>query len=226
MLVPCAGCSVINFSELIKKLTDEDIVVSLIKLSVDYAEAIQLDEIIAEMVDIIRHSSEKIVLFGHSMGGILILKLLECLSPNELNQISGIVFSSSVPPHTVETLQRKIPNVNSDSFQEYLIELGNLNKAHFEDEFFKEYLFERIKRDFSILKELELQADIDYNEIFKKIPTLVIKGEEEPMHEEFLLQWLDYENIDMKTLSGDHFHYKQNTEKIALEIKKRGVLID
>lgn len=204
----------------------EDTAVNLIKLSVDHAEEIQLDEIMNEMIHIIKSSSEKIVLFGHSMGGILILKLLECLSPQDLDKVSKLILSSSVPPHTLETLQRKIPNVNSYAFQDYLIELGNLSPSHFEDDFFKEYLLERIKRDFSMLKELTLGIDMDYNQIFRKIPTVIIRGNEEPMHDEFLFQWLDYENIDMKTLSGDHFHYKQNAEQIALEIKRRGALID
>lgn len=206
-----------------QKISEAGIPVHMVKLSVDQEEEIEIKDIMANMMQLLEQTSHKTVLFGHSMGGILILKLLESLSTQQLNKIAGLVFSSSTPPNQLKTLQAGIPPVQSEEFIHYLLDLGNLSREHFEDSFFIDYILERMKRDFSLLKDIELNQDLSYyNRIFEAIPTLVLRGNNEKMHEKYLLHWEDYAQIQQKALEGNHFYFQQNTDQIVQEITKRG----
>ncbi|MGE7908211.1 thioesterase domain-containing protein [Lysinibacillus xylanilyticus] len=223
ILVPCAGCSIFSFMELSKKLTNDGIEVNHIKLSVDQDVDIKVDDIIQEIQEIIVKSPEKTIIFGHSMGGILILKLLECLPTNQLEKIKGLIISSSVPPCQLKKLQSRIPNVESNDFIQYLINLGNLKSDHFNDSFFRNTIFNRIKNDFLLLKEIELEKNKNFHQdIFNKIPSIILRGDHEQLHEDYLSRWSEYPKLEIKVLKGDHFYFKQNIDSIFLEIKKRG----
>ncbi len=164
VVVPFAGGSSQSFSNW-KKMLEEDVEINFIdypghgsrigeKLISDFSELIR--DMIRQLTTI---ADQPVILFGHSMGGVVSAYVAaECYRNYGIN-FKGIILSSCYSPQKLG--EKKHIELSDEQLEHYLISERNIPEDIIKTKEFKRFLFPAIKNDFKVLhgfqyKELQL----------------------------------------------------------------------
>lgn len=175
-----------------------------------------LVEDIESLVTIYHHEldpflSEKTILFGHSMGGIVVFRLTQilekCGQPPERIYLSG-----SFPPHKKMT---KVSHLNKQDFLDYVVSLGGIPEKLLEHEELLDFFLPIIRSDFKAIEH--------FKPIPQKIhtPASVFIGKEDKTQSYSTSEWNKWlENMSLQEFDGGHMFILSNTEDVANAIIK------
>lgn len=155
-------------------------------------------------------SDDDYVIFGHSMGSIVLYEIYYKLIKNKCKMPKFIIFSGSdIPKGEHENLSE----LDEEAFKEYFYDLGGFSSESLENEELLEYIFEVLREDVRLLDEYEyVLKDQKIN-----CPVVVMNGKDDDLIST-KEDWAKLTNKSCKYIefSGGHFYlFKDN--KLVVE---------
>lgn len=154
------------------------------------------------------------VLFGHSMGGLVLIHSLEELCPLLGDSLRGIILSSCLPPERIQG--RKSEFQTEQQLLDYLCMLRNVPIELANSMEFKQYILPYVSNDFRILDEYDLRLNVvprcSFHAIWGDLDYGITK--------ENMEGWQKYsiETINWYKVNGTHFYFEENVEMAASTI--------
>ncbi|MEA3315870.1 MAG: alpha/beta fold hydrolase [Campylobacterota bacterium] len=155
------------------------------------------------------------ILFGHSLGGLLVYLLTIFIQKKKQNRPNKLIISGKSSPNTkVKDIRYNLPQ---NEFIKKLKDLNGTPSAVLEHKELFEFFEPIIRADFQAIETF------DYLEN-KKVKTdlMVLTGSEEKnFSKEEIFNWKNYttKNYTFHELSGDHFFIYNDIEKVCNLIK-------
>ena len=148
------------------------------------------------------------VLFGHSMGGILVYETLRQLGKQKLPLPKEIIMSA-----TSLMGFRNIPDIsgyNDDQLADYLYEMGGTDKTLLSNDGFRECFFPIIRNDYKLVREYSA------GNLQISVPVLALSGTKDPYVErEKLLNLKEFApKFKLVDIEGGHF-FIEDKKKIC-----------
>ena len=176
------------------------------------------DDIFEEIKD---RLDEPYVLYGHSMGAILVTLVAEKIQQNNLSlPIALFVSGSSGPVTRKEVLNTHL--IPDQEFLQRLYSIGGYSAEILSNNEFLDYSLPILKSDFKALNTYV------YRGIEKlKVRIHVMIGTEEQMNLSVSQSWQKLTNFDVKVhqFDGNHFFIYKHTEAILALIKDETLLV-
>lgn len=157
--------------------------------------------------------SNDFIIYGHSMGASLSLRVTNLLEKNGWNPLYLVVSGNSGPGSTED---RNIHSLAHDEFRSKLIELGGTDDDIFENEEFFDFFAPILRADFELIEKKDLTGEPPV-----KAPIYAVMGTEEEAVNE-ILNWSKFtsSDFDYKLLEGGHFFIHKYPQKVADIISK------
>lgn len=186
------------------------------KFANDFNELVEDAE--SQIIDRIERYLEEndkssIILFGHSMGGVVLAHILDALYSKFGDSLKGIIFSSCLPP---DKIQAGEPYFQTDQqLVDYLCMARSIPVDVANSKEFKQYILPYVKNDFRILGE--------YDSKLNALPKCTIYGIwanlDYGITKENMIGWQKYSNspIYWYEAKGTHFYFEEN-ETMAADI--------
>lgn len=228
IMLPYAGGSAQTYYNLGKKLNEPGrVLIKAIdysghasrfrsKLAKDFDDLkedakIQIMEILKKQIDM--NPSVSVIIFGHSMGGLVTSYILKDLYEAYPENIKAAVISACLPP---ESIGKRIKMTYTEKeLKEYLCNVRNISADIVNEQEFTEFILPYVKNDFRIMNEfvpalLDLSicsvyciwAEMDYG-----------------ISKDIMSGWQNYANTNIKWYKarGTHFYFEENEDE-TLEI--------
>ncbi|MBB6269859.1 surfactin synthase thioesterase subunit [Pedobacter cryoconitis] len=158
-------------------------------------------------------NSKHFLIYGHSMGAYLALKVTKMLEHDNISPV-GIIVTGNAGPKISENKKRYL--LNEKDFVKEVKKLGGLPSEVLENQELLDYFMPILKADFEISEENNLERDSTIN-----VPIYSLMGDTEE-HADKITNWSKYTRSDFKheVLSGDHFFIYNHPERLAKIITK------
>lgn len=158
------------------------------------------------------HLKAPYVLYGHSMGGLLVYLLLQKIVKEKIRLPLHIVVSGRNSP----SIKRKkiISTYASEAFWNELKEMGGVPEAILADEEMKQYFEPILRSDFRLVETYQYLPVAP-----NTVPITVIFGSDEDIKKEDLFLWKQETTaaVDFIELPGGHFFiFEQVTSIVSL----------
>lgn len=164
--------------------------------------------------DIAKHDY---MLFGHSMGALLVYELLQKIKAAGGKKPLHAFFSGKTPPH----IKRKkfYSTLSAEEFEKEIMSLGGTPPEFFKYPELKELFVPILRNDFKITETVIERPEIS------KLPfdISVLVGTEEEITQEEAKAWQLHtaEKCNLHFIHGDHFFLLKETEAVTAIINQR-----
>ena len=105
---------------------------------------------------------EAYVLFGHSMGGLMILHILDQLEEQGKRMPEGVILSGASVPEECPN-RKKVKDMSEDEFLNMVYEQGGTSREIMETEEFRECFLPIIRADYTVLDD-RLSSQVQHNQ--------------------------------------------------------------
>ncbi len=172
-----------------------------------------------EAADTIKEFSDKpILLYGHSMGGIIAFQTSFELAEKYGTAAAGLFISASVPNYSQTSKMNgiKMSELNDEEFCDKLIEFEAIDKRIFRVKSFKEIYLPVIRSDFYMTENF-----IPTDNIKLDSDMFIYGGSgDKIISAQLLNEWKVHTNkkIQINVMSGGHFFVRQHKERICSDI--------
>lgn len=159
-------------------------------------------------------NSSKFIIFGHSMGASLMLRIVNLLEKVNMYP-SYLIVSGNPGPMVTNKIRKKRYLMNNESFKDELKLLGCSNEIIDNNELFN--FFEPILRaDFEVIEKNKIKIELPV-----KVPIFAIMGSEEEFVSQ-IFSWADCTTASFKyqIMDGDHFFIHNQSIRIASIFKQ------
>lgn len=169
-----------------------------------------IEEMAESILSQISNSEQDYVLFGHSMGALVILEIYRKLKKRGQNLPKKVLLSGMKPPHLY--VRRNYHLLDEERFKDKLFEMGGIPKEITTDEEFTNHLFYLLRNDF---KAVESYQYTDNLPIFD-CPVTVFNSEAD-IARETMKEWALYTNhsFEYYQFEGTHFFINENTRTVV-----------
>lgn len=180
-----------------------------------------IDEAIMDIISKIQGQIEhsEYCLFGHSMGAIIVYRLLHFIETNNLKKPEFVFISGTHPPH-IKKEKREIYKLPDNEFIEVLKGYGGTPREFFKNQELIEFFLPILRSDFKIAsfgfdgidKIDKLDSDIN----------ILYGTYEENFTRDDAKDWALYTNgkCNFYEINGDHFFINKNYEEVISIIKE------
>jgi external thioesterase TEII len=152
------------------------------------------------------------VLFGHSLGGIVVFLLAQRLEKRGIHP-EAVIISAAKPPHLP---RKKVAQYNEQEFLDYVISLGGISPELAQHQELIDMFLPMIRADF---QSIEGFVPTDKTQI--ESPVIVFSADEDhaATHEEVQgwTQWA--KQVEFHTFAGGHMFLMSDTELAARKIQ-------
>lgn len=225
-MLPFAGGSAQAYYKLTKAINN---IVSIPIVTIEYAGhgtrfrkklANNFDELVedakCQIVKIIEKQLKEsdntsIVLFGHSMGGMVLAHSIAEIYSKYNEIIKGIIFSSCLPPEKLKS--RAITFQTDQQLIDYLCMSRSVPTDLANSKEFTQYILPYVKNDFRILDEYNKELCI-----LPKCPIYAIWGSlDYGITQDAMIGWQNYSTVPIcwYEAKGTHFYFEENIEQAA-----------
>lgn len=171
-----------------------------------------LSELIAS--EIIMMPVDRIVLFGHSFGGVLSYEIALRLQ-NKGKEIQDLIVSSAIPPCIADYSEQKLVNMNSEAWIGELKKNDCLGDEVYVHEELLAYSISSLRQDMICLAKNSIHA-----EKINGFVSIFGGGEDPGVSVEQLQQWKNLGHFKQWTLfPGGHFYYQNQVSEVIQEMK-------
>lgn len=179
-----------------KRLSEELI------LDFDLAASDLFDQLKSKLV------SDRYIIYGHSLGSFLALKLCSMLEHISIPPI-GIVVSGNPGPGITKSRNRYL--MPSEEFLREIEKLGGLSEEILRNDELLNFYIPILRADFELAEKNEMNSIIPVS-----CPIFAIMGDEEENVEK-ILNWSNYTtgSFSCEVLTGGHFFIKRHSLKIG-----------
>ncbi|MCY8670771.1 lichenysin biosynthesis thioesterase LicTE [Bacillus haynesii] len=155
--------------------------------------------------------SSQFVLFGHSMGGMVVYRLAQKLEQEGIFP-AAVVISAIQPPH----IQRQmVSHKNDDAFLDHLIQLGGIPQELAEHGEIMRFFLPSFRADY---RALETFCHTDHTPLMS--PVHILNGDRDEKCMKDALGWKKWaRTIDFHYFKGGHMYLLSETEQVAAKIK-------
>jgi len=151
------------------------------------------------------------VLFGHSMGGMVVYRLAQKLEQQGIFP-NATIISAVQPPHISRTA---VTHLDDDAFLDYIIGLGGVPSELVKVREALEFFLPAFRADF---KALETFEHTDYTLL--QSPVHIFNGEQDKKCMQDALGWNKWvDQIRFHAFRGGHMFLLSETEKVAKTIQ-------
>lgn len=173
----------------------------------------QIMEILKKQIEL--NPSVSVIVFGHSMGGLVTSYLLKDLYEVYPENIKAAVLSACLPP---ELIGKRVKLTYTDrEIKDYLCNVRNISKDIVDSQEFTEFILPYVKNDFRIMNEF---VPVPLNLPF--CPIYCIWAEMDyGISKEHMSGWQNYTAFQIKwyKVSGTHFYYEENEDETVKILK-------
>jgi external thioesterase TEII len=163
------------------------------------------------MGDLIPKLGKPFVLFGHSMGGLVVYRLAQKLEQKGVFP-DAVIISAVQPPHTK---RKTLSHLDDAAFLNYVIDIGGVPAELVKAREVLEYFLPAIKADF---KALETFEHSDHSLI--QAPVHILNGEKDAPCMQDAAGWRQWaKQIRFYTFHGGHMFLLTETERVAKTIR-------
>lgn len=160
---------------------------------------------------------EQYVLFGHSMGGLFILYILERLKQNCVQMPNLVILSGASTPNE-EPDRKPVSDMSEDEFIDMIYSQGGTDKSLLQSKEFRECFLPIIRADYMILD----QKKIFYmNERFN-VRATIFNGRDDLSArkcEEKLKEYFE-ETVPVIYFEGNHFYFESHIQYLCKEVEE------
>lgn len=154
--------------------------------------------------------NRKFIFIGYSMGGLVLLALLQKYPELEAH-IHKITMIDSTPPQFKSDFFQNIPERTSEKFIHYLVQYNEALASIVHLPVFKTQILPLIQRDYNILNELDWSKLYLLPEI--KCDIQLLLGKKNPQYEQRKTEWKKWNaNIPIVELDETHFTIMDNVD--------------
>jgi external thioesterase TEII len=154
---------------------------------------------------------QQLVLFGHSMGGLVVYRLAQQLEQRGIFP-EAVIISAVQPPHT---RRKALTHLDDRAFLDYVIDIGGIPDELVKAREVLEYFLPMIRADFKALETFEHK---DHSLL--RAPVHILNGEmDEPCMQD-AAGWRKWtKRIQFHTFQGGHMFLLSETERVAKTIQ-------
>lgn len=177
---------------------------------------LQLEEDFEELVDMYLSAmipilNKPFVLFGHSMGGLIVYRLAQRLEQLDYFP-ERLIISGVQPPHIG---RKKVSHMDDDNFLDYVINIGGIPAELVKAREVLNYFLPPLKADFKALESFE-----HLNQTRIKAPVHIFNGEQDAPCMAVKVGWEKWVNVSRyHTFNGGHMFLQSETGKVAQSIE-------
>lgn len=155
--------------------------------------------------------SAPFVLFGHSMGGMVVYRLTQKLEQEGIFPAAAVI-SAIQPPH----IQRqKVSHKNDDAFLDHLIQLGGIPQQLKDNREVMNFFLPSFRADY---RALETFCHTDHTPLMS--PVHILNGDRDEKCMKDAHGWKKWtRTIDFHYFKGGHMYLLAKTEQVAAKIK-------
>jgi external thioesterase TEII len=151
------------------------------------------------------------VLFGHSMGGLVVYRLAQKLEQRGIYP-EALIISGVQPPHTK---RKTLSHLDDGAFLDYVIDIGGVPAELVEAREVLEYFLPAIRADF---KALETFEHTDYSLL--QAPVHILNGVKDTPCMQAAAGWRQWtQRIRFHTFQGGHMFLLSEMERVAKTIQ-------
>ncbi|WP_292010119.1 alpha/beta fold hydrolase [Chryseobacterium sp.] len=156
------------------------------------------------------------ILYGHSMGGIMLNLIARKIMENERVEPSYLIVSGCAAPSVRR--DQDLYKLSSFGFWKELEKKGGVPDYILENEEYKDYLEPILRNDFEAIETYNYKENRPVN-----VDMTVMYGTEESLDQESLVKWQDETTGELEILSfpGDHFFLFKNKPVIIEHLKNK-----
>ncbi|WFA05699.1 alpha/beta fold hydrolase [Bacillus sp. HSf4] len=151
------------------------------------------------------------VLFGHSMGGMVVYRLTQKLEKEGIHP-QAVVISAIQPPHIK---QKKVSDYDDDAFLDHLVQLGGIPEELVKNREMINFFLPSFRADY---RALETFSHSDHTVVSS--PVHMLNGEKDDKCVKDAFGWRQWvKNIDFHYFAGGHMFLLSETEQVAARIR-------
>jgi external thioesterase TEII len=152
-----------------------------------------------------------LVLFGHSMGGLVVYRLAQKLEQRGIFP-EAVIISAVQPPHT---RRKTLTHLDDGAFLDYVIDIGGVPAELVKAREVLEYFLPAIRADY---KALETFEHTDHSLL--QAPVHILNGEKDEPCMQDAAGWRQWtKRIRFHTFQGGHMFLLSETERVAKTIQ-------
>lgn len=193
----------------------------------------KLNNTFSEMVEdvkqtVLKYSDRKIILMGHSMGGLITAYVSKLIKLDLKDNFIGMIISSCLPPDLFE-LRHQGKKMGKDDLIEYLHSERGVDRGIIESEYFENCILPIVINDFEVLNDFKNYNKENVLEIPNCKKVLICGKRDYGIELEAMEGWRKYLGYDTPVfiVDGGHFYFEEDTEpSIALFRKIINKLIE
>ena len=173
-----------------------------------------VDDVLAQIKDEIGYGNY--AFFGHSMGAILMYKVLQRIDELKLKQPVHAFFSGRRAPHCPGRKEKPYAKMTTLEIEKEIKRMGGTSPEFFKYPELKKIYMPIVKNDLKIADTLLESSEItrlDYN-----ISLFLGKDEDVISHEAYEWRNCTNDNFSMHYFEGGHFFLNEETELVAQTI--------
>lgn len=157
--------------------------------------------------DLLPMLDKPFVLFGHSMGGLVVFRLAQRLEKYDINP-EAVIISAVQPP---DIQRKKLSRLDDDAFLDYVIGMGGIPSELAQAREVLDYFLPAIRADF---KALESFKPVD--QPLSRAPVHIFNGDLDQECKSDAYGWKDWANqVEFHTFKGGHMFLLSETEKVT-----------
>lgn len=179
------------------------------------------EDAVSDLYNMIEYSIKEgdYVLYGHSMGGVMVFDLLNKLIEEKKPLPVHVFISGSCPPHLKFTRKKTIHLLNDEELIAEINQYGGISEEVLNCRELLDIIIPTIRGDYKILENRKLTEHYTPFDI-----NLTILGgrDDSEVYEEELEQWRGYtnKNFQLKMFEGGHFFINSEKESVLELINK------
>jgi external thioesterase TEII len=161
--------------------------------------------------DLIPQLGKPFVLFGHSMGGLVVYRIAQKLEQRGIFP-EAVIISAVQPPHTK---RKQLTHLDDGAFLNYVIDIGGVPAELVKAREVLEYFLPSIRADF---KALETFEHTDHSLL--RAPVHILNGEKDEPCMQDASGWRQWtKRIRYYTFEGGHMFLLTETERVSKTIQ-------
>lgn len=162
----------------------------------------------------IADTDEAYILFGHSMGALVLLELYKRLQERNHSLPQQIILSAMKPPHLYK--HKNYHLLGEDEFKEKMMEMGGIPKAVMEDKEFSAYILRLLRNDFKAVEEYQKEIEMTFT------GDVHLFNSEADIHREDMEEWNLYTSSDChyQLFEGSHFFINEHPSAVVQKINQ------
>ncbi|PGK39673.1 thioesterase [Bacillus anthracis] len=152
------------------------------------------------------------ILFGHSMGGLIVYRLLQELELEGVYPKTAIISGIQAPG----VKRKKISHLSREEFVSYVAKLGGIPEELLENKDILDYFLPSLRSDYYALEEFEHN-----NHTMVQTPVHIFNGRQDYKCFNNQMEWNQWiKTVNYYDFEGGHMFPLSNSKKVALEIQQ------